>query len=216
MHRRRRTALTVSAALLGAAPLLTACGSEGHPGTAAMVGGERIAVSSLQAQVKDVREAQNGSPQAEQLIQSTGRLPQAKLNSMILDRILERAAADAGVEVSPKDLQTARKDAEQQAGGAEPLQQLMLQQRGVAPDQIDQALREDVLVNKLAAALGADLGTPDGQAKIVQSLAGTSKVLGVEVNPRYGAWDDQKIQLTGSKTPWITQVTKQDQEPLSG
>ncbi|WP_455351372.1 SurA N-terminal domain-containing protein [Streptomyces sp. SYSU K217416] len=214
MHRRRRTALTVSAALLGAVPLLTACGGDARPGTAAVVGGERIAVSALQAQVKDVREAQNGSPQAEQLIQNTGRLPQAKLNSMILDRILERAAEDAGVEVSPKDLQKARAEAEQQAGGAELLRQLMLQQRGVAPDQIDEALREDVLVTKLAAAMGADLGTPEGQAKLVQSLAGTSQAMGVDVNPRYGSWDDQKIQLTGSKTPWITQVTKQ--EPPAG
>ena len=32
MHRRRRTALLLSAALTAAAPLLTACGGDAHPG----------------------------------------------------------------------------------------------------------------------------------------------------------------------------------------
>ncbi|MEU9004234.1 hypothetical protein AB0D15_20310, partial [Streptomyces sp. NPDC048551] len=56
MH--RRTALSVSVALLAAAPLLTACSGGTRPGTAAVVGGERITTSALQAQVKDVRLAQ--------------------------------------------------------------------------------------------------------------------------------------------------------------
>ncbi|MGK5549937.1 SurA N-terminal domain-containing protein, partial [Streptomyces sp. URMC 127] len=53
---RRRTALSVTAAaLLAAAPLLTACGQTAHPGAAAVVGDDRITVSQLQRQVADVR-----------------------------------------------------------------------------------------------------------------------------------------------------------------
>ncbi|MBD0746526.1 SurA N-terminal domain-containing protein [Streptomyces sp. CBMA152] len=208
MHRRRRTALALSVALLGAGPLLTACGSEAHPGAAAVVGGDRIAVSALQDQVKDVRTAQQASPQAAQLIKNTGQLGRAKLHGLIFDKVLDRAASDAGVSVSRKELQDARVAMAQQAGGAQAFADMLLQQRGVAPDQIDDAVREQVQLNKLAAATGADLGTPQGQAAVTKTLAAASKALKIDVNPRYGTWDNKAIQLTDYKTPWLTQVTK--------
>lgn len=30
----------------------------------------------------------------------------------------------------------------------------------------------------------------------------------VEVNPRYGTWNNKQIQLADYKAPWINQVTK--------
>ncbi|MET9516703.1 SurA N-terminal domain-containing protein [Streptomyces sp. NPDC002994] len=208
MHRRRRTALSVSAALLIAAPLLAACGNEAHPGAAAVVGGGRIEVSALQAQVKDVRQAQQTSPQAAQLIGSTGQLGRAKLYDLIVDKIVQRAADDAGASVSRKEIQKAREDAAGQAGGEEQLAAMYLQQRGVAPDQIDDALRRDVLVGKLAAKIGAT-NTPEGQQKVNEAFVAASKALDIDVNPRYGTWDDEKMQLGDYKAPWITQVTKE-------
>lgn len=109
MHRRRRTALTVSAALLAGAPLLTACGSEAHPGAAAVVGGDRIEVSTLQGQVAAVREAQRDSKDASQLIDKSGQLSRAKLHGMIFDRVLDRAAQDAGVTVNRNEIQQMRR-----------------------------------------------------------------------------------------------------------
>ena len=58
MHRRRRTALLLTAAIAAAAPLLTACGSDSHPGAAAVVGGQRITVAQLENRVNEVRTAQ--------------------------------------------------------------------------------------------------------------------------------------------------------------
>ncbi|MBT2396379.1 SurA N-terminal domain-containing protein [Streptomyces sp. ISL-100] len=208
MHRRRRTALSVSAALLIASPLLAACGNEAHPGAAAVVGGGRIEVSALQSQVKDVRQAQQTSPQAAQLIGSTGQLGRAKLYDLIVDKIVQRAADDAGATVSRKEIQKARADAVEQAGGEEQLAAMYLQQRGVAPDQIDDALRRDVLVGKLAAKIGAT-NTPEGQQKVNEAFVAASKSLDIDVNPRYGTWDDEKMELGDYKAPWITQVTKE-------
>ncbi|MGX1883241.1 SurA N-terminal domain-containing protein [Streptomyces sp. NPDC055287] len=212
MHRRRRTALSVSAALLVAAPFLAACGNEAHPGAAAVVGGGRIEVSALQAQVKDVRQAQQTSPQSAQLIGSTGQLGRAKLYDLIVDRVVQRAADDAGASASRKDVQKARVNAAQQAGGEEQLVAMYLQQRGVAPDQIDGALRRDVLVGKLAAKIGAT-NTPEGQQKVNEAFVAASKALDIDVNPRYGTWDDEKMQLGDYKAPWITQVTKEAAAP---
>ncbi len=160
MHRRRRTALAVSAAVLLAAPLLAACGNEAHPGAAAVVGGERIEVSAVQAQAADVRAAQESSPEAAQLVNKSGQLNRAKLHGLIFGRILDKAAEDAGVTVTRKEIQEARTASRAQAGGEEQLRAMMLQQRWVAPEQIDNDMRQEVLLPKLAKALGADLGTP--------------------------------------------------------
>lgn len=64
--RRRRSALTLSAiaALVVAAPLLTACGNDAHPGAAAIVKGDRISTAQLQSRVGAVRDAQRGAPRA--------------------------------------------------------------------------------------------------------------------------------------------------------
>lgn len=212
MHRRRRTALTVSAALLVAAPLLAACGSEAHPGAAAVVGGQRIEVSTVQAKVKDVRAAQQRSPQAEQLIKDSGQLSRAKLYDLIVDRVVQKAADDAGIKVSRKDIQDGRAALVQQAGGEEQLAAMYLQQRGVAPDQVNDVVRRDILVSRLATALGAT-NSPEGQQKLNDAFTAAAESLDIDVNPRFGAWDDQKLELGSYKAPWITQVSK-EQEPV--
>ncbi|MEI7032433.1 SurA N-terminal domain-containing protein [Streptomyces pratensis] len=207
MHRRRRTALSVLAATLVAAPLLSACGNQAHPGAAAVVGGERIEVSAVQARAADVRSAQESSPQATQLVNQSGQLTRAKLHGMIFSRIVDRAAEDAGVTVSRKEVQEMRLASRAQYGGEEQLASMMLQQRWVAPDQIDADMRQEVQLPKLAEALGADLGTPAGQQVVGEALTEASKALDIDVNPRFGAWDDQKMQLGEYTAPWITQVT---------
>ncbi|MFJ3586408.1 SurA N-terminal domain-containing protein [Streptomyces sp. NPDC090127] len=209
MH--RRTALSVSAALLAAAPLLAACGAEPHPGAAAVVGGERIEVSSLQAQVRDVRSAQEASPQAAQLIQATGDLSREKLNVMIFDRVVDKVAEENGITASRGEIQQTRDEFTKQSGGAEQLAATLLQQQGVAPDQIDGVVRRTVLMNKIAAKLSI-ANTPDGQKKLMDVFTAASKELDIDVNPRFGAWDDAKIQLGTFTAPWLRQIS---QEPAA-
>ncbi|GAA2220884.1 SurA N-terminal domain-containing protein [Streptomyces amakusaensis] len=210
MHRRRRTVITVSAALLAAAPLLTACGNQAHPGAAAVVGGERIEVSAVQSKVKDVRAAQQDSPQAAQLIKDSGQLSRAKLYDLIVGRVIERAAADAGVAATRKEVADGRVVLAQQAGGEQQLTAVYLQQRGVAPGQVDEAVRRDILVGKLAESIGA-ASSPDGQQRLNAAFTAAAKTLDIDVNPRFGSWNDQKLELGDYKAPWITQVTKQPQ-----
>ncbi|MFE3886534.1 SurA N-terminal domain-containing protein [Streptomyces lydicus] len=209
---RRRTALSVSATagLLAAAPLLAACGSDAHPGAAAIVDGKRITVSQLQAKVKDVRAAQAKSPQGEQLVMNTGRLSLATLNGMIFDEVLARGAHDAGVTVTRRDVQRWRAQAEKQAGGAGRLKEMWLQQ-GIAPDEIDSMVRNQLLLDGVAQRLGADRGKPQGQQKLAQALAKTSRSMGIDVNPRFGKWDDHQVILGETKDPWITREPAKQQ-----
>ncbi|MCK8680694.1 SurA N-terminal domain-containing protein [Streptomyces lichenis] len=206
MHRRRRTALAATAAALAAAPLLTACGSEARPGAAAVVGGDRIEVSALQAQVRQVRDAQQASPESAQLIRATGDLSREKLNGMIFDRVVDRVAAEQGVTASRKEIQDTRKSAASQSGGEEQLAAMLLQQQGVAPGEIDAVVRRNVLMGKIAEKAGAG-NDPAGQQKLTGLFTAASKDLGIDVNPRYGTWDDARIQLGEYRAPWLRQVT---------
>ncbi|WP_043264660.1 SurA N-terminal domain-containing protein [Streptomyces sp. CT34] len=210
---RRRTALSVSAAaaLLAATPLLAACGTDAHPGAAAIVDGKRITVAQLQSRVKDIRAAQAKSPQGEQLVTNTGRLSLATLNGMIFDEVLARAAKDAGVTVTRAEIQRWRTTAEQHSGGAERLKLMWLQQ-GIAPDEIDAMVRNQLLMDGLARHLGADRNLPQGQQKLAQVLSTTSRAMGVDVNPRFGKWDDQQVILGETKDPWIIPAAPQQQQ----
>jgi hypothetical protein len=193
LHRRRRTALVLSAAIVAAAPLLTGCGSDAHPGAAAVVGGQRITVAQLESRVMEVAK--------------TGSLTRDTLHGMVLDKVLDRAAKNAGVTVTRKDTQQMRTALEQQAGGSKALETTWLQQYGVAPRRLDDSLRTEIEARKLAATLGADMNTTQGKTTFWKALSAASKELHVDLNPRYGAWDVQKSSRVDAKTPWLREVT---------
>ncbi|MGW5614970.1 SurA N-terminal domain-containing protein [Streptomyces sp. NPDC003877] len=206
MHRRRRTALLLTAAI-AAAPLLTACGNDAHPGAAAVVGGQRITVSQLEERVGEVRAAQRAAvqndAQYQQAIARTGTLTRDTLQTMVLDRVLHRAAEDAGVTVSRKEIQEMRSGLEEQAGGAEALETTWLQRYGIPPQRLEENLRLQLEAQKLAEKLGTDTTRPE----FWKALSEASKDLDVDLNPRYGTWDVQKSSRADAKTPWLRDVT---------
>ncbi|MFI6806552.1 SurA N-terminal domain-containing protein [Streptomyces luteogriseus] len=207
MHRRSRTALVLTAAIAAAAPLLTACGNDAHPGAAAVVGGQRITVSQLDERVGEVRAAQRAAvrdeAQYQQAIARTGTLTRDTLHTMVLDRVLHRAAENAGVAVSRKEIQVMRSGLEQQAGGAKALETTWLQQYGIPPQRLDDNLRLQLEAQKLAEKLGTNTDRPE----FWKALSDASKDLNVDLNPRYGTWDVQKSSRADAKTPWVRDVT---------
>ncbi|WP_415952555.1 SurA N-terminal domain-containing protein [Streptomyces sp. KLOTTS4A1] len=210
LHRRRRTALTVSAALLVAAPLLAACSNDAHPGAAAVIGQERITMAQLQARVGEVRAAQQEATQESgeyaKAVENSGGLTRATLQTMVLDRILHEAAVDAGITVSRKEVQERR--AEMTGGrGEEALESGYLWQFSVPPSQIDASLRTNIEAEKLYAALGADPQTQEGREAFWQQLSETARGLDIDINPRYGTWDVTKSRRADAATPWLRQVS---------
>lgn len=204
---RRRTAtlsLTAAAVLL-AAPLLTACGAQ-HPGAAAVIGGRSISVADLQTQVKQVRAAQDKTAQAAQLIDATSDLDRSTLNTMVFDEVLDRAATNAGVSVGRGDVQKLEASAAQQAGGATALDSALLQQYAVAPAQKDAFFRAQAQAQLIARSLGADLSTQQGQATVTSALTTASHQLHVDVNPRFGTWNAKTLTLGTAPEPWLHQA----------
>lgn len=215
LHRRRRTALLLSAAITAAAPLLTACGSDAHPGAAAVVGADRITVAQLENRVNEVRAAQRAAitdaDQYQQVVAQSGALTRNTLNGMVLEKVLDQALDDAGVTVTRKEVQQYRSDLEKEAGGAEALEAAYLQRYSVAPEQLEESLSSDVEVQKLSTALGADLNTQEGGTVFWQALSEASEKLDVDLNPRYGSWGvdptSGRVGLLDAKTPWLKDVT---------
>ncbi|MEG3627155.1 SurA N-terminal domain-containing protein [Streptomyces poriticola] len=207
MHRRHRTALLLTAAIATAAPLLTACGNDAHPGAAAVVGGQRITMAQLEGRVGEVRAAQRAAvpddAQYQQAVARSGSLTRDTLHGMVLDRVLHHAARQEGVSVSRKEVQAMRDGLEQQTGGAQALETAWLQQYGVAPERLDENLRLQLEAQKLAGKLGTDTGRPEFWAALSES----SKQLGVDLNPRYGSWDVEKSSRVDAETPWVREIT---------
>lgn len=215
MHRRRRTPLLLSAAITAAAPLLTACGGDAHPGAAAVVGDDRITVAQLENRVNEVRAAQRAAStdesQYQQVVAQSSALTRNTLNGMVLEKVLDQALEDAGVTVTRKEVQQYRSGLETEAGGAEALEAAYLQRYSVAPEQLEDSLRSDVEVQKLATALGADLNSQEGGTVFWKALSQASEKLDVDLNPRYGSWGVDKasgrVGLLEAKTPWVKDVT---------
>ncbi len=186
-HRRpvRRTAV---AAALAAGVALSGCSATERPGAAAVVGGQRIDVRTVQqstTELLEARGAQGGGDPAD--------AQRATLGHMILSRVLEAAAKDRGVEVSSAQVAQRRREFEQSFGGAKQLETAILQEN-VAPSYGAQFLKDIVTIERL----GEDLVPGDAQqvqqqrgAELGKLLKTTGNRLDIEVNPRYGTWDLQ-------------------------
>ncbi|MCZ2528019.1 SurA N-terminal domain-containing protein [Streptomyces sp. NPDC059506] len=199
---RRSVSLLAAAAVLGAAPLLSACGTP-HAGAAAVVGGEAVSVSALQAKVKEVRDAQADSVTAAGVPEPSSDLSRATLNGIVFDKVLYRAAADAGVKATRAEVQEDCAERARQAGGTEALRTMLLQRYGIAPGEVEEFCRNQATAQKLARKLGADLQTPEGQAVVLKELSTTSRSLDIDISPRYGTWDDKELSLNGVKEEWL-------------
>lgn len=208
MHRRsrrsrsRRSALVLSVAAVAAAPLLTACGSDAHPGAAAVVDGKRITVAQLEQRVKEVRDAVRtevkDDAQYEQFVAQSGTFARESLQGMLGTEVVHRAAKDAGVTASRKDVQAMRANLESQAGSLKNMKSGMVLQYGVAPERIDEYLQFQLEIQNLTNQLG-----PDAQSALTKA----SRELDIEINPRYGTWDVAKIGRVDAKTPWLREVS---------
>lgn len=219
MKRRRTSALSVSAAvaLLAATPLLTGCSTDAHPGDAAVVGDRSISLATVQARVDAVRDAQRDQPNADELIATTAALTQQTVNSLVYMEILEQAAADAGVEVTRRQVQEERANVVANLGGEEQLRQAALMPQGGVPlagdDQIDDTIRSQLLFQGLAQRIGADLD-PNGQQMLIDELTATAERVGVDINPRFGEWDARQVMLVEADEPWLRSGEQVDELPV--
>jgi hypothetical protein len=175
----RRVAAVASSAALAIA--LAACDAD-QVGAAAVVGGERITVTELQDQVREVVALMPGE-------EATGDQRNTQLtvlNRMIAFRLLDRVAADAGITVTEAEVDQFIADQlvpQVPEGDLTPL----LAQNLLTEDTLRDAVREVLVLQQV------------GQQAYLGALVDVSEQVGVEVNPRYGTWTGAGIEdVSGS------------------
>ncbi|MFE6751903.1 hypothetical protein ACFVGM_39150 [Kitasatospora purpeofusca] len=187
------TTTAVAVAVLLAVPGLAGCGGGGlTPGTAAVLDGRRIPVDAVEARVAALRHAPDGVS-ADARGETEGPARRA-VTELVLDAVVARAVADRGPAVAESEVAAARTEEERRLGGAGRLARALAEQ-GVPAGAIDDRLGRELGIRRLAAAAGADAGTPAGDAAVRRILAATADAHHLRVNPRYGTWDPDRAAL---------------------
>ena len=198
---KRRVALLAAAAV---AAVLLMAGCQQTPGTAAIIGGERVKASEVQSSTTAFLDLVPNQF-------SEGDVQLLVLERDIYSRILARAAANVAVSASATEIDGDRDAVFAATGGRNGLvKRLAAQQQPevVAPDQVEQWLRDRILFQKLAttASGGGDPSSAAAQQAVGAELTKAAKQLKIEVSPRYGEWSDDRgltPEISGglSKTP---------------
>jgi parvulin-like peptidyl-prolyl isomerase len=158
--RRRTSRFAVSAAALAVVPVLAGCNTS--PGAAALVGGNRISVGTLQhivnADLADptVSTALTNPQFSAQLGKDQAGFVRVTLARLISERVLGRLAAEHHVTVSSAEVARQTASFVQQAGTLQALQTQAAQQVGVNAAQLPGLIRFTILQQKLSQALVAD------------------------------------------------------------
>ena len=150
--------------------LLAGCGEQDRAGAAAVVGEESIATDELQAIVD--RGLQDPAAQ-QQFGADRADYQRQVLNRLVRAQILEEAAQDNGVEVTPGEVDAQIAAFAEQAGGREELEQ-QAAAGGIHPDDLPAFAREVALEIELGDALTEDLDAPAEQLEeLYQENIGT-------------------------------------------
>jgi hypothetical protein len=200
---RRRTAAVALA--VSAVAALSACSSTAHPGAAAVVGDQRITVSTLQAHVAAYRAAAAGDATAQEQPGVQGNLLALLVNSNIVDQAL----ADQGKSVSAAEVEQVEAQYAQQTGSAQALSQAIVEQLYIAPSDFALFARYQVGEQMLLQQAGVDPASDQAGAAFLKILQKEGKDLGVTVNPRYGSWSVPATStsawppLAAANQPWL-------------
>ncbi|WP_042376693.1 SurA N-terminal domain-containing protein [Streptacidiphilus melanogenes] len=207
---RTRTALFALLAML-AAPALAACSGSGnagtvHTGAAAVVGGQRISIATVEDQVTSFRDAApaqgSGSGATRTFGQDSAGMPANVLGFLIQEQVVQSALAQKHLTVSATDVSGMEAPALKSAGSQTQLTADFVNQIGLPPEDLEPYFRWQAGVKALMGSVGGD------SAKLIGLLQPVAADLRISVNPRYGSWDTTNLTLGNSAQPWIKQVSQ--------
>jgi hypothetical protein len=170
----RRVAAVASSAVIAVAAL-AACDSD-QVGAAAIVGGDRITVTELQDQVREVVSLTPGAD----VTGDQAELQNGLLNRMIQFKVDERVARDAGITISEADIDGFIADQllpQAPDGDLTPL----LAQNWLTEDTLRDAVRQVLTIEVI------------GNEAYGQAFVEAAEQLGIEISPRYGSWDGEQV-----------------------
>ena len=175
--------LTIASALL-----LTGCSQTNE---AATIGGFKISQTELQSSIDAVM-AERAKVDSSQMQLETGEeLNRGQLRFKILMHTFDEIAKELKLEVTPSQLEAQRANLINSVGGEAELPKNLVN-AAIALQDFDAYVRARVISDLISAAL-IESGVPeaDVSSRVSELLNAKSKSLGVTVNPRYGAWNNE-------------------------
>lgn len=191
----------VPAAILALGLLVRAC--SGSAGDAAVVGSKHVTEATLNTTVADVLVAQGYS-----VDKSDPALLTSTLNWLIVMDLLEQVAVDKNIVVTQGEIDRERAAEVKSTGSEEALNAAYLKQN-VAPSQIQDRIRFALMAQLVAKAVAPTATAEQATAALVAVVVAKSQELNPEVNPRFGTWDSQNLQLGSSPSDLSTALPTQ-------
>ncbi len=186
--RRRARLLAACAGVLAGAVLLAGC--QATPGAAATVGDTTISEQQLTADVDELVADPGSGASADDATVVT-----SLLGRLITMELMDQLATKNGVTVTEGQIASELTAYDQQAGGRDAVYQVFAQQ-GVPRSQIDAMVRLSLQATGLGPVLKPG-GTGDEQTQaVVDAIVALSDDVGVDVNPRWGAWDAKTLNVS--------------------
>lgn len=188
MMRRKRNLVVLGAASVVAALALSACGTQ-QPGAAAVVGTAPIAEGVLTAEVEQVVTGLGVSPNEQ--------VNRVMLQRLVLEELVDQLSAEHEVTVSEGEIQTFIDEQAARAGGVESFNATLLR-NGVPAESVSDAVRMSIQLDKLGQKLAPGQSGQEQQVAVSMAAINLAGQEGVEVNPRFGAWEPSSLQIGAS------------------
>ncbi len=175
-------------ALLGVISVLALSGC-GKVDSAATIGEITISQASAQSIIDEVLAERTKIDASQMQLQSGNALNRSQLRFTIVTTLFDEIAKELKLEISSTEIEKAKADLIAQSGGQEALAKNLVAAE-IAPSNFDNYVRAIITSNKLQEALKASgVSDADVSARITQLINAKAAELKVEVNPRYGTWD---------------------------
>jgi len=187
---RPMTAALVAALLVPLTGALAGCEAR-QVGAAAIVNKKPLAIDELQDLTRDYAAVVPGADE--------GQAQQQILNRVIISAVIDRAASRVGVSASRGEVAAERDRVLGQVGNRRQLLRVLAQsQEVVAPSRVNRWARDRVLFGKILdkVAAGRNPNSEEVNSATRGVFVDAAKSMRVEVNPRYGRWDPNRLQLT--------------------
>ena len=197
-----RRGLIPAAGIALVAILLSACGGPVAASSAAIVGEQAVANTSLDSYVSDLHRALN-----QPVDQADFTATQAALNRLILEALIDQSGAKLGITITDAQIQSAIATAEASLGGHDQLLAALLQSQ-IPPSAIDSAFRLSLTLEKMGSILVPGTDANAQQQAIYDYVLKLAAEIGVTPNPRYGTWDATQLKLGDLPTDLSTHVSK--------
>jgi hypothetical protein len=203
-----RRLITMSAVVLGAGLVVTAC-SPVQAGSAAIVGDQRITIATLDTEVNNLSQAVERYKSTVQLSQA--QQTQQTLSWLVRFKVNEELARQAGITVSTaqadKALATiyaAAKAGAEQQGIPNPSLDLILAANGIPPNLASEVGRYQAIDDQFArqANGGKDPVSASEQtavsAKLTKARCQAAKALNIQVNPQFGQLNYDQLAVVAA------------------